>query len=178
MDRLALVAERIASDKKEFIYSVPIGPAKKGETAIYRKPAFKDGLMQAPPGINTLADLWERNTIKFSKNKLIEDYTFSEVDQMARKVGSHIQYNGHKLFYLYCKNCPAWTISDISSWIYGLINVPLYDTLGHEAFDYILHVTEGTLLVTTKDLGQNLLNNLKGKKYSLKTVCFIDGCEE
>jgi len=49
---------------------------------------------------------------------------------MARRVGSWIVSKGHKLFFLYCLNSPNWTISDIASWNYNLITVPLYDTLG------------------------------------------------
>jgi long-subunit acyl-CoA synthetase (AMP-forming) len=60
---------------------------------------------------------------------------------MARRVGSWILSRGHKLYFLYSLNCPNWTICDIASWNYGIINVPLYDTLGEEAFDHILNVT-------------------------------------
>ena len=49
---------------------------------------------------------------------------------MSRKVGSWLHSHGHNIFYLYAKNSIEWTLTDIASMNYGLINVPLYDTLG------------------------------------------------
>jgi long-subunit acyl-CoA synthetase (AMP-forming) len=49
---------------------------------------------------------------------------------MMKNVGSWIKSHGHKLFFLYSLNCVEWTLTDIASWNFGLINVPLYDTLG------------------------------------------------
>lgn len=60
---------------------------------------------------------------------------------MACRVGSWILSNNHKLFYLYCSNSPYWTITDVATWNYGFTNVPLYDTLGPEAFSHILKIT-------------------------------------
>ena len=51
---------------------------------------------------------------------------------MAHKVGLWIVKSGHQLFYLYCKNSVYWTVVDIATWLYGIINVPLYDTFGRE----------------------------------------------
>jgi long-subunit acyl-CoA synthetase (AMP-forming) len=45
-------------------------------------------------------------------------------------VGSWLYQNQHFKIYLYAKNSPEWTITDIASWNYGIINTPLYDTLG------------------------------------------------
>lgn len=74
---------------------------------------------------------------------------------------------GHKLFFLYSSNCPNWTISDIATSNYGLVNVPLYNTLGTEAFHHILEITEGTLVFTTKNLVGNLYNILSKNKYKV-----------
>lgn len=81
------------------------------------------------------------NVKKFPQNLFVEDFTFTQVDQMARRVGSWIISRGHKLFFLYCLNSPNWTIADFATWNYGLVNVPLYDTLGAEAFNHILEIT-------------------------------------
>lgn len=59
-------------------------------------------------------------------------------------------------------------MTDIASWKYGFINVPLYDTLGSEAFYHILKITSGTLLFTTKSLFNNLVNYISKEKYNLK----------
>ena len=67
-----------------------------------------------------------------------EDYSYKQVDEFAKRVGSWIVSRGHKLFFLYSTNSPNWTITDIATWNYGLVNIPLYNTLGDEAFRYIL----------------------------------------
>ena len=54
----------------------------------------------------------------------------------------------------------------------------MYDTLGFEAFDHILKITEGTLLFTTSDLADNLWNYLKQNKHNLKQICFFDKVSE
>ena len=114
---------------------------------------------------------------EFGNNKLLEDSTFKQVDENATRVGSWIKERGHKLFYLYAKNSENWTTADIASWMYGFVNVPLYDTLGQEAFDFILTITEGTLLFLTKDLIPSFKKNMGGKKFNLKDICFFDGVE-
>ncbi len=42
---------------------------------------------------------------------------------------------------MYCLSSPEWTITDVATMNYGLINVALYDTLGAEAFSHILKIT-------------------------------------
>lgn len=168
MNRLEAIRESIGGKRKEFIYSVPIGPKRKGETPIYRRVTEKDGLIKIPSEIKSLADFWDRSVKKFPQNPLIEDLTFSQVDQLMRKVGSWIKDRGHKLFFLYSLNCPYWTIADIASMNYGFVNVPLYDTLGHEAFDYTIEITEGTLIFTTKSLIPNLQKYLSKNKRNIK----------
>lgn len=130
MNRLEQIKDNIGGKDKKFLYAVPIGPKKKGESAIYRKPAQKNGLMQIPAEIKSCIDFWDRSVKLYPNNRYIEDYTFTQVDQIMRRVGSWIKSNGHQLFYLYALNSPSWTIADIASMNYGFVNVPLYDTLG------------------------------------------------
>lgn len=87
---------------------------------------------------------------------------------MIDRVGSWIKSRGHDLFYLYCTNSQNWTLTDIANWKYGLVNVPLYDTLGAEAFSYILKITEGTLIFTTQNLLNSLYSTISKEKYNLK----------
>lgn len=130
--------------------------------------------MEIPSDMNSLADFWDRSVKLYPNNKLVEELTFTQVDEMARRVGSWIIDHGHKLFFLYCVNCPNWTICDVASMNYGLVNVPLYDTLGPEAFNHILKITEGTLMFTTKNLAKNLYNYLSKGKYNVSEICFFN----
>lgn len=70
MKRLDNLNQQVGKNNQP-IYSVPIGPKVKGETPIYRKPSFKDKLIQIPSGINNLADFWDRSLKLYPNNKLI-----------------------------------------------------------------------------------------------------------
>jgi long-subunit acyl-CoA synthetase (AMP-forming) len=91
-----------------------------------------------------------------------------------RKLGSWIKDNGHNVFFIYAPASPYWTLLDLACWNYGLINVPLYDTLGKEAFDYILRITEGTLIFTNSSLIPNLYKYVQNNRYFVKQICFFD----
>jgi long-subunit acyl-CoA synthetase (AMP-forming) len=60
---------------------------------------------------------------------------------MSKSLGSWLLENKHNKIYLYAKNCPEWTTTDIACWNYGITNIPLYDTLGAEAFFHIIKLT-------------------------------------
>lgn len=168
MKRLEDISVQIINQNEpKFIYAVPVGPKIKGETPAYRRPASVNGFKSLPSDITSLADLWDRSVRLYPNNKFVEDFTFKEVDQMAKKVGSWIVDRGHKLFFLYCLNSPEWTITEIATINYRLTNVPLYDTLGVEAFSHILKITEGTLMFTTKIMSGNLINYLTQNKFNI-----------
>lgn len=50
----------------------------------------------------------------------------------------------------------------------------MYDTLGHEAFDYILKITEGTLIIAEQKMINNLIKVLSHNKYNIREVCLFD----
>lgn len=163
-----------SQSNQEFIYSVPIGPKVEGETQVHGKPTQKDKLLEIPPYFTSLSVYWDDCVKRHSTNLLSEDFNFIQMDEMARRVGSWIVNRGHKLFFLYCSNSPNWLITDIATWNYGLVNVPLYATLGTEAFNHILNITEGTLIFTTKNMVDSVHSFMSKNKYNVKEVCFYD----
>ena len=90
--------------------------------------------------------------------------TYKQVDTLAKSLGSWLFENKHHKIYLYAKNSIEWTVTDIACWNYGVTNVPLYDTLGAEAFFHIIKLTEGTAIFTTNDLTDNLQGYLSKNK--------------
>ena len=120
------------------IYSIPIGEKKPGETAIYRHPGSLEKLREIPHHFQSLADMWDSSLAKFGDKTVFQELTYTESDKLMKKIGSCIMERGHKLFFLYAKNGPTWALLDLASWNYGLINIPLYDTLGGVALEYIL----------------------------------------
>jgi long-subunit acyl-CoA synthetase (AMP-forming) len=100
-----------------------------------------EGLIQSPSGINNLADFWDIIVKNYSSNMALEEMTYKELDIYARSLGSWLVSNHHNKVFLYAKNCPNWTITDIACWNYGIVSIPLYDTLGAEAFFHIIKLT-------------------------------------
>jgi hypothetical protein len=65
MKRLENLSETLKEGNSKIVYSVPIGPKKKGETAIYRHPDQKDGLKKIPSELKSLIDLWDQSLKKY-----------------------------------------------------------------------------------------------------------------
>jgi long-subunit acyl-CoA synthetase (AMP-forming) len=110
------------------VYGVAISPKKPGETPIYRHPKAVKALWK--PKILTMQGVWEESVKKFSGRKCLNELTYVEVDQKASRLGSWMVENNHKLIYIHSRNRVEWVLADIACWKYGIINVPLYDTLG------------------------------------------------
>ncbi len=89
-------------------------------------------------------------------------------------LGSWLLKTGHKLVYLYAKSSPEWVTTDLACWNYGQTNVPLYDTLGTEAFQHIVNLTQGTLIFVTKDLIPALADQFKTGRGKINTVIVFD----
>lgn len=60
---------------------------------------------------------------------------------MAQSLGSWLISQQHSKIYLYAKNRLEWTVTDIACWNYGVTNIPLYENLGIEGFQYIIKLT-------------------------------------
>ena len=58
--------------------------------------------------------------------------------------------NGHRMLGLYSKNRYEWCIAEQACHAYSLVDVPIYDTLGDEALDFILKQTEMATVLTDK----------------------------
>ncbi|KAG5443026.1 Long-chain-fatty-acid--CoA ligase 1 [Clonorchis sinensis] len=77
---------------------------------------------------------------------------------------------------LYGKNSPEWVYSQLACGYFGWVSVPLYDTLGDKAMDYILNQTEISLVVCdTFELAESILK--RGSRY-LRYLVVIKISEE
>ncbi|BHF68395.1 hypothetical protein SprV_0301142900 [Sparganum proliferum] len=74
---------------------------------------------------------------------------------------------------IYAANCPEWTISELSCWSYGLVAVPLYDTLGDEAIQHICKQAELSVIVCDTPVKVRKLLTLRHKLDCLKLVLII-----
>ncbi|KAJ3345165.1 Protein MICROTUBULE ORGANIZATION 1, partial [Kappamyces sp. JEL0680] len=58
---------------------------------------------------------------------------------------------------LFSLNRPEWVIAEQACYMYGYVTVPLYDTLGSDAIEYILKLAEVPIVVATADKTTKLL---------------------
>lgn len=117
--------------------------------------------------------------------------TFGEVEKICQALGSAIQnlemapvkqqYKSYEIKFvgIHSKNTLEWTLCDIANMIYGYTTMPLYDTLGDEAIDFMLEETELTTLFLTPEHIKYHTTALKkakaaGKKVHLDTFVIMD----
>ena len=113
--------------------------------------------------------------------------TNREVEERSRWLGSAIislglapeksQYKDFKLKFVGVqgKNCLEWFLLDIANVCYGLTTMPLYDTLGEEAVEWMLTETElETLFITRALMAKTIQRHASGKSKFLKNLVIMD----
>ncbi|KAM0910864.1 hypothetical protein ACQ4PT_013870 [Festuca glaucescens] len=149
---------------EEAMYTVKVGeatPAGSGRPSagpVYRSIYAKDGLMQLPQEIQSPWDFFSGAVKKFPKNRMLGrrkvsdgkagDYvwhTYEQVYQKVTKIGAAITSFGVKPgahCAIYGCNCPEWVMAMQACNSQGICYVPLYDTLGENAVEFILDHAE------------------------------------
>lgn len=175
--------------KNSFSYSAIYKESQKAnESAIYRHPKCLDSLLQYPnEKIQTIQNLLEYS-YKFGSNPLFGTLkngayswrSYKESLDRAKAFGSglcelsldpiKVEYQDLKMHFmaLYSKNREEIALAEFACVFYGWTSLPLYDTLGAEALDFILEQTEVQLMVCSLE---NLVKLIKDKRFgSLKTI--------
>lgn len=185
-------------------YSTPVTEPKEGETAIFRRAGFEEGLITKPSsGAETMQEIYltcmeESPDQEFlgtrikSDGKLNQNYsweTYGEVKEIASHIGSGIinlglteekaQYQDFKIKFIsiYSKNTREWYLVDIANVLYGLTTMPLYDTLGEEATDHMFNETELSTVFLTCNHVKGISQRIKGGNVQfLKNLVIMDSC--
>ncbi|KAG0223214.1 hypothetical protein BGW41_005679, partial [Actinomortierella wolfii] len=95
--------------------------------------------------------------------------TYSKVQERVKHFGSGLLHLGLKKndnYGIFSINRPEWTMSELAGYMYTLVSVPLYDTLGVQAIEYIVNQTEMSTIIASPDKAAIILN----MKSSLPTV--------
>ncbi|KAJ3301314.1 Long chain acyl-CoA synthetase 7 peroxisomal [Kappamyces sp. JEL0829] len=103
--------------------------------------------------------------------------TYDQVLNRVKHLGSglvHLGCSPGDRIGLFSINRPEWLISDFGSSWAGLVDVPLYDTLGDEAIEYIVNKCEMQIVIASNDKAALLLK-LASKMPTLKKVVLMDG---
>lgn len=146
------------------VYTVKVGeatPAAGGRPSagpVYRSIYAKDGLMQLPQEIQSPWDFFSAAVKKYPKNRMLGrrqvsdgkagDYvwqTYEQVYQKVIQIGAAIRGFGVKPgahCAIYGSNCPEWVMAMQACNSQGICYVPLYDTLGQNAVEFILDHAE------------------------------------
>ncbi|CAO2144450.1 unnamed protein product [Urochloa humidicola] len=125
---------------------------------VYRSIYAKDGLMELPQDIQSPWDFFSGAVKKYPKNRMLGrrqvtdgkagEYvwqTYEEVYQKVMRIGSAIRSLGVEPGAhcgIYGANCPEWVMAMQACNSQGICYVPLYDTLGANAVEFIMDHAE------------------------------------
>ncbi|XP_012674351.1 long-chain-fatty-acid--CoA ligase 1a isoform X1 [Clupea harengus] len=113
-------------------------------------------------------------------NQPYEWLSYKEVQDMAENIGSALLHRGQsqsgdKYVGIFAQNRPEWTISELACHTYSLVAVPLYDTLGTEAIDYILEKASiSTVICDVADKVRLILDCVSNRKHTVRTIALMD----
>uniref|UniRef100_A0A668AJR3 Long-chain-fatty-acid--CoA ligase n=1 Tax=Myripristis murdjan TaxID=586833 RepID=A0A668AJR3_9TELE len=116
-------------------------------------------------------------------NKPYEWQSYREVADRAEYIGSALLHKGHshtgdKFIGIFAQNRPEWTISELACYTYSLVAVPLYDTLGTEAIDYIIDKASiSTVICDVPDKVKLILDCVAGRKHTMKMIIVMEAFE-
>ncbi|BAF28460.1 probable CoA ligase CCL6 [Oryza sativa Japonica Group] len=176
----------------EETYTVKVGeatPAAGGKPSagpVYRSIYSKDGLMKLPEDILSPWDFFSGAVKQYPKNKMLGqrkvsdgkagDYvwlTYEEVYQKVIKIGSAIRSlrvkpGGH--CGIYGSNCPEWVMAMQACNSQGICYVPLYDTLGANAVEFIMDHAEISIAFVQESKIQSVLSVVKRCRAHIKAI--------
>ncbi|KAL3498985.1 hypothetical protein ACH5RR_041717 [Cinchona calisaya] len=176
--------------EKRFIVEVePAKPAKDGKPSIgpvYRSSFAKDGFPPPIEGLDSCWDIFRMSVEKYPNNRMLGRreivngkpgkyvwQTYKEVYDLVVKVGNSIRSCGIEeggRCGIYGANCAEWIMSMEACNAHGLHCVPLYDTLGAGAVEFIIcHAEVTTAFVEEKKIPELLKTFPNATKY-LKTI--------
>lgn len=162
----------------------------KGET-VYRSASHKSKLLTGFPfpddDCKTLGDIWESAFKKYPNRPLLGTRsmdertghpgkyafnTYSDFELIRTKIAAGITALGctsSQTFGLYSINQPEWVACEAACTRQNIVSVPLYDTLGPDAVEYILNHAECVGVACSKVVLHTLLNVI----HRCETVKFV-----
>ncbi|XP_024863184.1 long-chain-fatty-acid--CoA ligase 1-like isoform X2 [Kryptolebias marmoratus] len=113
-------------------------------------------------------------------NQPYEWMSYKEVIERAEHLGSAFLHKGHSKtsdphIGIFSQNRPEWTVSEQACYMYSLVSVPLYDTLGTQAIAYILDKASiSTVVCDRTDRAVLVLDCIKDTNHSVKTIVLLE----
>lgn len=154
---------------------------------VYRCIYAKDGLMELPPPINSPWDFFSESVKKYPKNQMLgrrrqlKDgkagayswLTYQQVYDATLTIGSAIRRRGVNpgdKCGIYGVNCPEWIMAMEACNSQSITYVPLYDTLGANAVEFIINHAEVSIAFVHESKLPAILTCLSKCASNLKTI--------
>ncbi|XP_058191011.1 probable CoA ligase CCL6 [Rhododendron vialii] len=166
--------------------SRPATGEKPSAGPVYRCIYAKDGLMEVPAGMQSpwefFSDSAKRNPENrmLGRRKIIDSkagpyvwITYGEAYDSALSMGSAIRSRGVNpgdRCGIYGSNCPEWIISMEACSSHAITYVPLYDTLGPNAVEFIINHAEVSIAFVQENKIPAVLTCLPKCSSYLKTI--------
>ncbi|XP_019169885.1 PREDICTED: long chain acyl-CoA synthetase 2 [Ipomoea nil] len=164
----------------------PAGDGKPSAGPVYRCIYAKDALMEMPAGLESPWDFFSNSVKKYPKNPMlgrrqITDkkagsyvwMTYEESYNTAKKIGSAIRkcgVNPGDKCGIYGTNSPEWIMAMEACNSQAISYVPLYDTLGANAVEFIINHAELSIAFVQENKIPAILTCLPRCISHLKTI--------
>nr|AJQ20633.1 Long-Chain Acyl-CoA Synthetase [Salvia miltiorrhiza] len=153
---------------------------------VYRNAIVRDGFRPLPRGLESCWDSFCQSVEKYPNNQMLGEremvdgeagryawLTYKQVYDLVLTVGASIRScgvtQGDKCG-IYGANCTRWVVSMQACNAYGLYCVPLYDTLGAGAVEYIICHAEISIAFVEETKISELLKTFPSSEKYLKTI--------
>ncbi|EPS63504.1 hypothetical protein M569_11280, partial [Genlisea aurea] len=184
------------------IFGVKIEEGRRGGVVgepsigpVYRNPLSEKGYPPLDPDLLTCWNIFRSSVEKYPNNNMLgwreqvngkwggyQWKSYKEVYEETLNVGSALRAHGFQpgsRVGIYGANCPQWIVAMEACNAHSLICVPLYDTLGSGAVNYILdHAEIGAVFVQNKKAKQLLDPECTHARRLKLMVCFTSVTEE
>ncbi|KAF5751132.1 long chain acyl-CoA synthetase 2 isoform X2 [Tripterygium wilfordii] len=174
------------------LYSVKVeesraaSDGKPSAGPVYRGIYSKDGLLEVPEGVHSPWDFFSDSAKKVPNVRMlgrrqVSDskvgpyvwLTYQEVYDAAVRIGSAIRSRGVEpgsRCGIYGSNCPEWIIAMQACCSQSMTYVPLYDTLGANAVEFIINHAEVSIAFVQENNIPSILSTLPRCSANLKTI--------
>lgn len=153
---------------------------------VYRSIFAKDGFPPPVEGMDSCWDIFRMSVEKYPENPMLGHreivngkagkyvwLTYQEVYDIVLKVGNSIRSCGIAeggRCGIYGANCPEWIISMEACNAHGIYCVPLYDTLGASAVEFIICHAEISIAFVEENKIPELLKTFPNAAANLRTL--------
>ncbi|KAL7121545.1 hypothetical protein ACP275_02G188500 [Erythranthe tilingii] len=178
------------AERKKYIVEIENArEAKDGKPSVgpvYRNALVKDGFRPLPQGLHSCWDSFCHSVKTYPNNRMLGEremvdgkaggyvwLTYKQIHELVLKVGASIRSCGvtqRGRCGIFGANCSRWVISMQACNAYGVYCVPLYDTLGADAVEYIICHAEISIVFVEETKISEVLKTFPSTEKHLKTI--------